>query len=194
MFKKGWRFKIKKYYLKKSIIFIIFIFWFVAVYMFSNQTGAESGKVSEKVTKKLLQTKDALEIVEDTYKETNEIVIRGVQTNPITKKRVDKWEVPVRKLAHYGLFLCGGFIIYILIHFGFSIQKNSLIISIFMGLLIACSDEFHQLYTLNRTPKLLDVGIDTVGVITGVLISVMVRYVFEKMKKNIYVKESINLH
>lgn len=153
--------------------------------MFSNQTGAESGRVSEKVTKKILQTKDTLEIVEDTYKETNEIVIRGVQTNPITKKRIDKWEVPVRKLAHYGLFLCGGLIIYFLIAYGIELKDNVKIISILFGLLVACSDEFHQLYTLNRTPKVLDVSIDTAGIITGVILSSVICYVFKKLKKEV---------
>lgn len=151
--------------------------WCIVVFMFSSQNGAESGKVSEKVTRKLLQIKDKLEIVVDTYKETNEIVIRGIKIDPITKKRIDKWEVPVRKMAHYGLFLCGGFIIYLLIIYGFRIKRNAQLIAIFFGMLLACSDEFHQLYSANRTPKMLDVGIDTAGVITGVIIATIFGYI-----------------
>ena len=146
--------------------------------MFSSQNGAESGRVSEKVTRKLLQIKDKLEIVVDTYKETNEIVIRGIKIDPITKKRIDKWEMPVRKMAHYTLFLCGGFIIYILLIHVFRIKSNTQLIAIFFGMLLACSDEFHQLYSANRTPKMLDVCIDTAGVITGVIIGTMFYYIF----------------
>ena len=90
----------------------ICVFWFAIVSLFSSQTGAESGKVSEKVTKKLLEIKDKLEIVVEHYQDTNEIIIKGIQIQPSTKKRIDKWEVSVRKMAHFMLFLCGGFLIY----------------------------------------------------------------------------------
>lgn len=40
-------------------------------------------------------------------------------------------------------------------------------------MLLACLDEFHQLYSLNRSPRLFDVGVDTAGVITGVLLGVI---------------------
>ena len=48
----------------------------MAVFMFSSQSGKESTKVSDKVTKKLLQIKDTLVIVMDNYENTNELVIR----------------------------------------------------------------------------------------------------------------------
>lgn len=175
--------KIKTDFLRKLIIFIIFIVWFIIVFLFSNQTGAESGKVSEKVTEKILQTKDNLEITKDVYKEVNADPIKEVKTNSIPKKRIDKWEKPVRKIAHYILFLCGGFIIYFLTKYSFEIKNNTSIISIFLGVLIACSDEFHQLYTLNRAPKVLDVGIDTAGIITGVIIAFSCCFIIEKINK-----------
>lgn len=161
---------------------MIFICWFAIVFMFSGQNGAESGKVSEKVTKKILQIKDKMEIVMETYETTNEIVIRGIRIDPITKKRIDKWEVPVRKLAHYGLFLCGGFLIYILINIGFEINNNASLTAIFLGLLLACIDEFHQIFSANRTPQLLDVGIDTIGVISGVMIAIFLISLVKKVQ------------
>lgn len=150
--------------------------------MFSGQNGAESGKMSEKVTKRLLQIKDKMEIVIETYETTNEIVIRGIKIDPITKKRIDKWEVPIRKLAHYVLFLCGGFLIYILINIGFGIKNNASLISIFLGLLLACTDEFHQIYSANRTPRLFDICIDTSGIITGVMSAMFLIVIVKKHK------------
>lgn len=50
--------------------------WFLIVFAFSNQSGYESSKVSDKVTRKLLQIKDTLEIVIENYEETNEIIIK----------------------------------------------------------------------------------------------------------------------
>ena len=157
----------------------------IVVYFFSGQNGSESGRVSEKVTRKLLQIKDKLEIVAENYEETNEIVIKGIQIDPITKTRIDRWEVKVRKLAHYGLFLCGGFILYLLITYVFSIEKYKRIITVLCGFLLACSDEFHQLYSAGRTPQIRDVKIDTAGVITGVILATIMVKIIEMIDNKI---------
>lgn len=60
----------------KIILGIIFVAWLTAVYLFSAQTGAESTKLSNKVTKQLLKIKDTLAIVIENYEDTNEIVIK----------------------------------------------------------------------------------------------------------------------
>ena len=153
--------------IKKIIFYGFFVSWFAIVFMFSNQNGTESGKVSEKVTKKILQTKDSFEIVDN--ESNNRKVTKEQQRNSISKRRIDKWEVPIRKLAHFILFFGGGIIIFVMLKYGIELKNNLILSSILLGLLIACSDEFHQFYSLNRTPQLFDVGIDTIGVITGVL-------------------------
>lgn len=91
----------------------------------------------------------------------------GIEINPITNTRVDKWEMSVRKFAHYALFAMGGLIIYAMLHH-FHI-KYQILIAIFLGMLLACIDEIHQLYSVNRGPRLFDVGVDSLGVISGVL-------------------------
>lgn len=52
---------------------------------------------------------------------------------------------------------------------------------------MACIDELHQLYSLNRGPKIADVVLDTWGVISGVLLAkVMVeiiKKIYNKLKK-----------
>lgn len=95
---------------------------------------------------------------------------------------MERWKIPVRKLAHYLLFALGGFIIYFMLEC-FSV-KHRLIMAIFLGLLFACADEFHQLYSLNRGPGFLDVAIDTFGVITGVILA----FINVKFGKKIYHK------
>ena len=44
------------------------------------------------------------------------------------------------------------------------------IISIFLSFLYACSDEVHQLFIVERTGRILDVFIDTLGASTGVFL------------------------
>ena len=42
--------------------------------------------------------------------------------------------------------------------------------SIFFSFIYASFDEFHQLYVTGRTGQLMDVGIDMIGVLIGVLV------------------------
>lgn len=51
-------------------------------------------------------------------------------------------------------------------------------------MLLACTDEFHQLYSLNRGPRLFDVIVDTLGVISGVIFT----FIFIKIIEGIYKK------
>ena len=48
-------------------------------------------------------------------------------------------------------------------------------------MLLACADEFHQLYSLNRTPRLFDVAVDTLGVISGVVFAVILVKIINKI-------------
>lgn len=77
------------------------------------------------------------------------------------------------------LFASGGFVIYLILEC-FDI-KHKMIIAIFLGMLMACADEFHQLYSSNRGPKLFDVCIDTMGVITGVIIATISCMIIKKI-------------
>lgn len=180
--KKGRRLKINKNTFLKIFLGIILIIWLIIIFIFSSQTGRQSSKVSKRVTKELLKIKDTISVVIENYEDTNEIVIKGIETNPITNKRIDKWEFKVRKLAHYGLFACGGIIIYLILE-AFDI-KHKILIAIFLGMLFASIDEYHQLYSAGRGPQIRDVVIDTIGVISGVMFS----YLITKCIKKIYIK------
>ncbi len=92
---------------------------------------------------------------------------------------MDRWKIPVRKLAHYVLFAVGGVLLYFILTC-FEIQYRGRI-AIFLGLLLACVDELHQIYSLNRGPGILDVAIDTSGVISGVILAFVTIQIFEKI-------------
>lgn len=46
------------------------------VFMFSSQTGSESSKVSDRVTRELLKIKDTLAVVMENHQNISEIVIK----------------------------------------------------------------------------------------------------------------------
>lgn len=57
-------------------------------------------------------------------------------------------------------------------------NKKYLVFYIILCFLYACSDEFHQTFIGGRSPRMLDVMIDTIGSIVG-LISI---YLIERKK------------
>ena len=82
----------------------------------------------------------------------------------------------VRKSAHFTLyFLLGLFIISFLREF-IPIDKRSILITIGIVFLYACSDEVHQLFVSGRSCEVLDVIIDTCGgVVSTAIYSLLYR-------------------
>lgn len=60
---------------------------------------------------------------------------------------------------------------------------RQLVMAVLMAVLYAGSDEFHQSFTSGRHPSVMDVGIDTLGAITGAL---FFRWLTEKPKLRRY--------
>ena len=51
---------------------------------------------------------------------------------------------------------------------------RSVILSLCVSIVYAVSDEFHQSFTPGRSPSIIDVGIDTVGAIIGIGITILI--------------------
>ena len=56
---------------------------------------------------------------------------------------------------------------------------RSYLLSIVVSFVYACSDEFHQLYVVGRTGQFIDIVIDMIGVLFGVLVF----YIYELLVK-----------
>lgn len=72
----------------------------------------------------------------------------------------------VRKCAHIGEYFILGILVYNM--FKYHDVKNIVIISILICIIYACTDEIHQLFISDRTGKLIDVFIDSLGSILGI--------------------------
>src|SRR5699024_12711859 len=87
----------------------------------------------------------------------------------------------VRRVAHLSAF----FILGILTMFAFEhrINRNTvqMAVAFLIGVLYAASDEVHQLFVPGRSGELRDVGIDTMGVLCGIIIYVLLQKMFRKM-------------
>ncbi len=136
----------------KKIIYLLFILLILSsIFFFSSKNSNESNGLSKKLIN------NTINIVEKvTHKDLD------------NKELVNTLNYPIRKLAHFTIFLLLGISIFLFIN-TFNINKKVLI-SILICILFALLDETHQIFTLGRSPLLLDIFIDSMGSITGILI------------------------
>ena len=159
--------KNKKEKIIKIVNIALVIIWMVIVFCFSAQVGDESSNISETTSKKIITLKN-----EKISQEEMDGFIEIYQ--PI-----------IRKLAHYILYIVGGFLIYNQQR-TLKDNKNKTVNSTIIGILYAITDEIHQLFVPGRSGRILDIGIDSLGVITGIfiykLLEKLVNYVKTRRK------------
>lgn len=135
----------------KKIIYLLFILLILSsIFFFSSKNSTESNGLSKKLIN------NTINIIENiTNKDLN------------NKEIVNTLNYPIRKLAHFTIFLLLGISIFLFIN-TFNINKK-ILISILICVVCASLDEFHQVFSLGRSPLLLDILIDSLGSITGIL-------------------------
>ena len=137
----------------------------ITVFRFSNQGGTESSSTSAKVTKVIV------DVVVNDKKEENKVQI------------ANKIEKVVRKFAHYTIYTIGGVLIMNYAYTTDKTKKQQTFGSLLFGAFYAATDEVHQYFVPGRSARVFDVGIDTLGVITGIGMYLLVSCVVRKMKK-----------
>ena len=142
--------------MKKSIIAIFLLIWMGVVFWFSAENALESKDTSGFVMQKILSVLN-IEI-EDT----------------------EMLEGYLRTLAHFVLYLLGGFIACILV-IVCNIKHKILSTSMF-GLLYAIGDEIHQIYVPGRSFELKDIVVDISGFLLGVLVVYALYWVGKRIK------------
>lgn len=156
--------KLKTINYKKIFKIILILIWMVTIFTFSNENGEKSGNTSKKVTIAIVETVTDTEVGED---------------EPI----IEKTDKIIRKLAHYTIYTIGGIL---LINYFYTIDKGTkekILYSIVFGVGYAITDEIHQFFVSERSARIFDVGIDTLGVITGILIYLVIRKGIEVSKR-----------
>ncbi len=156
----------------RIILIILLIITFFYIFNFSSQDSEKSGNLSRTITVSV--TKNIKKIQELDYNKKNDVL------NTIEKV--------IRKLAHFSEYTFLGILLMSLMSTYNLKQRNKFVLSIGIGFLYACSDEFHQLFVPGRTAKFTDVLIDTSGVIVG---SVIIFLVISIIKKTIEKKKKL---
>lgn len=151
---------------KKDLKIILVIIWMVTVFAFSAQEGTESSNTSGSFTMLIIN------------------ILTGGNSNLLEKTTINVLEAIIRKLAHYSIYAVGGFLIMNCAYSTKQNNKKKIIDSILFGGCYACTDELHQFFVEGRSARIFDVGIDTLGVITGVLIYIAISEIIKKHKIN----------
>lgn len=153
----------------KILKIILIIVWMITIFIFSSQKGTESGETSRKFTVAIIQ------IITGESLALDDPLVEGVQ-------------LFVRKFAHFSIYAVGGFLIMNYEYTTDKTMKRKMLYSIALGGGYAITDELHQFFVSGRSGNIFDVGIDTAGVITGVLVYIALRKFMEKVIGNRKIK------
>ena len=142
----------------RVILIALIVLWMSTIFGFSAENGTASQSFSDKITIKIVQ------ILKPDYRDLN----------------VDKQDAffehvsfAVRKMGHFGEYAILG-ILFACFWLTFekirTLKKSEikvLLITAVICMLYAATDEFHQGFVDGRSPKVMDVLIDTLGGMTG---------------------------
>lgn len=143
--------------IKKILMFILLIFVLFTIFMFSNQNSKESGDISKKVGRDVVTVIDTV---------TNQKIEGKLTKEKFVKKKL----YYIRKIAHITEYIILAIVLLGLISQYKVLNYKYILISIGVCILFACFDEAHQLFIKGRTGKIIDIVIDTFGILTGTLI------------------------
>lgn len=144
--------------IQRVIFAILTIITFVAIFIFSNQNGEKSGSTSRMFTRKIVEILRIDKNLNETEKE----------------ELIENAQYIIRKLAHFTIYTIAGINIYGFISTYSISKKNKIVSTILIGIVYAISDEVHQMFSGGRTPAIKDVCIDTLGVMFGICIFMVI--------------------
>lgn len=138
--------------MRKIIKLVLIIVWMGIIFSFSNDTGEVSTKKSDG------------------------IIIRTVETflsRDLNSLEKEKWVkylvVPVRKAAHFFVYLILGILIISFCQEFGDINNKMVLLALFLAFLYALSDEIHQMLVPGRSGQISDVLLDAIGSFVGII-------------------------
>ena len=149
----------------RIITMIFLVLTVISIFNFSNQDGQTSGGLSRKVARKIV----------DVFPYTKNL------SEKTKNKIVEKTQPIIRKGAHLSIYTLVGIFIMSFISTYKIHLKYKFLISILVGLIYASSDEIHQSFIPGRTASIIDVGIDTSGVLLGIILVLIIISVYKAL-------------
>lgn len=183
--------------IQRILSIMLVIVWMVTVFIFSSQDGTKtlntSGAFIYAIESKVSDDRDAQKLSNN----DNGHLSSTDENDKYMYKYSGRVQTLVRKNAHYFLYMIGGIVLslfFCTILRKKNIEETRIIpkkkvpyakymfCAISVGIIYACTDEFHQKFVPGRTSSLRDVCIDSIGVLTGTIILFLLKTMLEKRK------------
>lgn len=145
--------------IRKIVSIILVLIWMSVIFSFSNQRGEGSGNTSRKISKVIVRIIDIQNRYSDFEKDNLIEVVEPI----------------LRKIAHLTTYAIGGIAIANCVWQFCSKEKRAIGISTCIGVLYAISDEVHQLMIDGRNGNIKDVIIDSIGILIGIMIFLLIK-------------------
>ena len=159
----------KKNNTKRYVFCVLTLIWMGVIFYFSAQNGEDSSKLSGGITEVVVRT---LYSQFDSFSQEQKLSV------------LSNFSFYIRKGAHFTEYAILGFLATgCLTTYPWKRWQVGVLAYVF-GTLYAVSDEFHQMFSDGRAPKLMDVAIDSSGVFFGILAFFILTYIYRKVKKN----------
>ena len=154
---------------KVRVVFgILIAIWIIVVFCFSHQPADQSSKTSQQ----------AIQVIVDVLK------LEESMSEDELKNLITNLKIPIRKMAHFAMYFVGGILICL---FFATINrfstKQKILLSQCVATGYAVSDEVHQAFVPGRGPQLLDIGIDSVGAFIGIMLVILLIYLYRRKKE-----------
>ena len=154
----------------RGILIVLILCVFFVIFGFSNQNSQTSGGTSQKVTEAITKN---IKKIQDLEQNERKIVI-------------DKIENVIRKIAHYSIYTLLGLLLMGLMSTFKIKEMDKIAVSLIIGVLYASTDEIHQAFVPGRGAQITDVILDSLGVLTGIFITMLVLEVFRRICRKKY--------
>ena len=150
----------KRRALRLVIFWALAIGWVAVLFIFSGQTGAESGELSLWLT---------------------HLVQRLFPWNPLT---TDALEHLLRKLAHFSIFAVEGFLLCLAMMESFRDKGAGALLSGILCTAVAAANELHQSFIEGRSCEGGDVLIDSAGALLGIAVAALAYFLCRRRRRD----------
>lgn len=149
--------KVNSGLMKRILSLLLVVLWMILIYYLSSKTAELSNESSLMLSKYIT------------------FVIKRIIPININEYMINNF---IRKSAHVFLY----FILSILVSNALKYKDKWIIYTTIICLMYAISDEIHQYFVPGRGPHIIDVLIDSIGVLLGIkLYSILIKYKIKSM-------------
>lgn len=159
--------------MKKLNVVLLFL-WMGVIFTFSNDSGSASSNKSDGIADTIVSFISKVSHYDYSDSELTQII--------------DNCIFIVRKSAHFlEYFILGIFILNVVKDYK-GLTINWILLALLFCFFYACTDEIHQLFVPDRSGRLTDILIDTIGSLCGIIIYRIIYLKFHKSFQNLKIE------